>query len=88
MASAAVVSGSAGTSGSVGNRRMYGIKSLSWKALWNLREIRGGRLSEKVRGSIFGFDNEGSRRFVGQWVFGPELVAWMFCRADDPRSPT
>ena len=35
-----------------GLRRMYGIKLLSWKALWNLREIRGDRLSLKVRGQI------------------------------------
>ena len=40
----------AGTSGSKGKLRMFGIKSLSWKALLNLREISGGRLREKVRG--------------------------------------
>ena len=51
-ASAVVASGSAETSGSVGSRRMYGMRSLSWKALWNLREIRWGRLRAKVRGPI------------------------------------
>ena len=41
-----------GDSGSVCKRRMYVIKSLSQKALWNWRDIRGGRLSEKVLGQI------------------------------------
>ena len=52
VASSAAASGSTGASDSVGNRRMYGIKSLSWKALWNLREILGGRLNVNERGPI------------------------------------
>ena len=66
----AVAYGSAGTPGSVGSRRMYGMRSLSWKALWNLREIRGGRLSAKVRGTISASMIKGPEALGASGCFG------------------
>ena len=67
---------------------MYGIKSLSWKALWNLREIRGGRLREKVRGPISASMMKGPDALGANGCFGRNCVRECYAALTRTKSPT
>ena len=87
-ASAAVASVSAGTSGSVGSRRIYGMRSLSWNALWNLREIRSGKLRAKVRGQISASMMKGPEALGASGCLARSWVRGCFAALTRTRSPT
>ena len=64
------------------------MRSLSWKALWNLREIRGGRLRAKVRGPISASMMKGPEALGASGCLARSWVRGCFSALTRTRSPT
>ena len=64
------------------------MRSLSWKALWNLREIRGGKLSAKVRGPISASMMNGPEALGASGCLGRSWVRGCFAALTSTRFPT